>query len=477
MILTKRIFRYFLLGGISVQAAFGVSAEAVDCADTQTLMAYAHSGDQAGVQAYHTEQCPINISDSLGFTLYDVATLRGDTTMRQWLVDRHVAGANQYSPQMLRFIQTGLRFLNFDAGVVDGTMNEATREGIRDYQRHLGLAATGEIEPQWTSRFYQQLTRKMQQQLGQFGFSAGPADGILGDKTLSAMRAFRQARQLSPEDYPYIDDLLIYQLMIVENDARKEEIVEREKERQARLLAQQQAAKRAQAQRAAAAAARAREAERLRQTQTAEIAARQQAEADAALARQKEQARLAVRQQAAEAAKQRDLERLRNQQAQMQALQAQAKAEKTAREQAELKARMDKLVAEHEAAQARVRQAEAEKQRLANEQAQRERALARQQAQQTLQAQQAAARSAVPSARSVQTAQTRPQNAASRSGSRVFNKVSGRLVFASADGAQCTVGGQSIDGSWCRTYYPSGANRNCDAIVSNTGIVVSLRCK
>ena len=47
------------------------------------------------------------------------------------------------SREQTRQLQTALNAKGFDSGTPDGTMGPATRRGIRQYQRSLGLAADG----------------------------------------------------------------------------------------------------------------------------------------------------------------------------------------------------------------------------------------------------------------------------------------------------------------------------------------------
>jgi len=60
-----------------------------------------------------------------------------------------------------------------------------------------------------------------------------------------------------------------------------------------------------------------------------------------------------------------------------------------------------------------------------------------------------------------------------------FTRANGILSLGTSDGvlSSCSVGGRSIDIGWCQQYYPDGDGRQCSAVISNSGIVVSLTCK
>ncbi|MFC2305421.1 MAG: hypothetical protein ACFNT5_09735, partial [Cardiobacterium hominis] len=60
-----------------------------------------------------------------------------------------------------------------------------------------------------------------------------------------------------------------------------------------------------------------------------------------------------------------------------------------------------------------------------------------------------------------------------------FNRISGSLNM-SGNGSlvnNCAIGGQNIDPGWCQQYYPDGSGKQCNAVISGSGSVVSLTCK
>lgn len=501
------------------------SSDTFDCdAESAGIFQAARENKIDMLERYRKNNCNLAGADQRGFTAYDHAALSGNSKLADWLVQHKYANAGQYSPALIKLVQTGLRFINLDAGVIDGTMNAATKDGIEMFQKANKLKVDGKMSPEWMGVFYKAVAKKMQAVLGQLGYSAGSADGIIGQNTRSAMQAFRQERSMPQADYITIDDQLLYQLMMAENEANKKAIARRDAERQARQIAQQAAQRqelarrqeeakrraaeqRARAEEAAQAARAQREAEerqladRRAREQEARQAAAQQAQQQAAeqqAQREREAARLAEAMAAAEqrAQAEKDEQARRELEAQMQALEAQRRAQEQAAREAE-----QQRQAAQRAEEARVL---AEKQRLereaaavraAEEKARREAEAARQAELAAAKRAEEAAKAAREARREASTAfraaergqpvlassdiqvmgQSAPMASAGQPVSKTFNKISGRMNYQSA--TVCTIGGQPIEASWCQSYYPQSGGRQCDAIVSRTGVVVSILCR
>lgn len=482
---------------------------AANCQNSAALFTAAYAGNRSVIEDYAKSRCSLTVKDKEGFSLYDIAGLKGDSKLQQWLVTQHAAKQGGYSPAMIKLIQTGLRYLNTDAGPITGKMNNTTTAAIKKYQKSLAQQANGKISATWLPHFNQAIIKQVQRDLGSLGYKVGKPDGVMGGSTRNAVQSFRTKKKLG--NYNQIDDQFIYQLMMAQNDLQKKMIAQRDaKASQAAQKAQSQAKAKAQAaikaraeaqQAAAQAKVRAEQERRLQAErdaqatrivqQQAKIQQRVQAPvvvqpspptpiavantavttvvAEPSLstnpqssntvvqttkiniaeqARQAEAARQAqlAQQQAkqAEAARQAQLVQQQAQAAQQEAA-ARAKA---ARDQAELQAKMDALVAQRKAVE--IEKIQTTPQTQAFNQNIAPVSIARQ-----------------------------ANNSSAVGGVSVnkkFNKLSGVLVFTG--GAEnCRLGGQTIDASWCRTYYPSGVNKQCDAVVSKTGVVVSLRCK
>ena len=374
---------------------------AFDCPDTATLFAAAHGSNRKILENHLKHRCPIYKKDPRGFILYDVLTLKGDKAIVRRLSEKDAGRNSRYSMQMIRLLQTGLRFLGFDAGIVNGRMTDTTREGIRAYQKSLGVKADGVITPGWVAIFYRRLTRRMQSELDALGFRSGRADGIIGKNTRTAMQAFRRQRKMPEIDYPYIDDQLIYQLMMAKNEAYKREIKERD--RKQRAQAPHPPRKKA-------------EKVGLKQSTRRESAVKKSA---------------------------------------LPAKQAGEK-EKNAQKQVKLKHRLDRPIAKHEAAKAKVGQREA---------------IARQKLDQAKSLPQP-----VVTTTGKQAAPRPNSPIPTRTAGKGFKRLSGTLSYQDKS-TMCRIDGQRIDPNWCLTYHRNGNGRHCDAIISDSGIVVSLLCK
>lgn len=493
-------------------------AQALDCTDTATLFAAAYQRDNHVIEAYQSAQCPLDISNERGLGLYDVAALTGNTSLQSLLEQGHAAQKGKYSPALIRLIQTGMRYIDHDAGPIDGVFNQTTQQAVKAYQKSLGIKQSGSISGDWLPVFYVQITKQVQRDLNRLGFGGGAADGIIGANTQKAMRAFRTREKLDHPEFGQIDYQLMYQLMIADNERTKVAIEQREKEalaaQKAALAAQakakQEAEKRRRQAQAAekarheaeekAAALAAKEAEAARQAQLAQ----QQAQAaeqlrQAELAKQAETARQAqLSQQQAQAVEQvRQVELAKQAEAARQAQLAQQQAAEAAKhaqaaQQAEA-ARQAQLAQQQEAArQAEIARQQAEAARLASERAKQQEAAAKAQAEKAAAERRAQEERAKQEALARQTRLQSTSTAPTVSGNATatairssisggvrkgnFVTVSGTLVYTGGEN-HCHINGQKLDAGWCRTYFATGANKQCDAVISKTGTVLSLRCK
>lgn len=465
-------------------------AQALDCTDTATLFAAAYQRDNHVIEAYQSAQCPLDISNERGLGLYDVAALTGNTSLQSLLEQGHAAQKGKYSPALIRLIQTGMRYIDHDAGPIDGVFNQTTQQAVKAYQKSLGMKQSGGISGDWLSVFYVQITKQVQRDLNRLGFGGGAADGIIGANTQKAMRAFRTREKLDHPEFGQIDYQLMYQLMIADNERTKVAIEQREKE----ALAAQKAALAAQAK------AKQEAEKRRRQAQAAEKARREAEEKAAALAaKEAEAARQAqLAQQQAQAAEQvRQAELAKQAEAARQAQLAQQQAAEAAKraqaaQQAEA-ARQAQLAQQQEAArQAEIARQQAEAARLASERAKQQEAAAKAQAEKAAAERRAQEERAKQEALARQTRLQSTSTAPTVSGNATatairssisggvrkgnFVTVSGTLVYTGGEN-HCHINGQKLDAGWCRTYFATGANKQCDAVISKTGTVLSLRCK
>lgn len=126
----------------------------------------------------------------------------------------------------VRAIQQALAKLGLQAGPVDGVWGERTVSAIGNLQRARNMPASGELDahtlaalgflPASAERAAARRSgqvlgaadldpaaiRMIQQALAQRGFLTGTADGVWGENTVGAMRAFQRAQGLEPAGDP-----------------------------------------------------------------------------------------------------------------------------------------------------------------------------------------------------------------------------------------------------------------------------------
>jgi len=134
---------------------------------------------------------------------------------------------------LVRQIQTELQGLGYYSGAASGSADDRTKAAIIAYERANGMSADGKASRQVLDHILYakhiaeaaQFTastapvapsedvRKVQKALAGLGFDAGPADGVMGDKTRQAIRDFQTYRGLPATGV--IDAMLARELGIV----------------------------------------------------------------------------------------------------------------------------------------------------------------------------------------------------------------------------------------------------------------------
>ena len=106
------------------------------------------------------------------------------------------------SKRLLIDIQTELRRRGYDVPVVNGSLDERTKQAIADYQRAEGLLVTAEPSELLLARIRstdaasdglsrREMIKQIQANLNDRGYSAGPPDGLLGRSTQDAIRTYQ----------------------------------------------------------------------------------------------------------------------------------------------------------------------------------------------------------------------------------------------------------------------------------------------
>ena len=460
------------------------------CGDERlAALSAAREGKLDALKKYADKKCPFNITDTSGLTPYDLATLNGHKNISDWLVQNKHAQKNQHSSAYTKTLQTGLNFLGYNAGPANGKPSAATTNAIKAYQKANGLAANGKTDASWLPGFNSQINKKLQQKLRAQGYDTGGSKGIIGAKTQNAIQEYRKKHKLGSNDNPQ-DSQLLAQLMNGDKPAAKTKETAAKRppatiaapERDNSRDAEQRATEAAEQQQAEAIARRqVEEAQRPPQIPlapppvaidrnaanqaTANLERQVEAERQASLARQEAERRRLVAEQAT-----------RQAEAQRRAEAAQLNAE-LARQTAERQS-AERLAAEQAAQKAEAERARfrAEAQRRAEEIAREQSAAVRPAASAPVLAQ----NTPRPAPATTAAVATAPATALNKPhGKTRFNRISGSLNM-SGNGSlvnNCAIGGQNIDPGWCQQYYPDGSGKQCNAVISGSGSVVSLTCK
>ena len=180
--------RFFLFLTLAL-AAVGHAADS--CSPVQLAWA-----DQLG--KLRSGSCNLKQRDGAGLNLYDIAGLNGNGEMQKYLASK---GVGQYSPALQRLVSTGLRYLGHGGA-----------DAVKSYQRANGFPVNGKLSYGWLSRFYRDLTRKVQSDLAGRGYKVGSADGLMGNSTVEALQDFRRQNKLAAVSYRHLDEPLLARL-------------------------------------------------------------------------------------------------------------------------------------------------------------------------------------------------------------------------------------------------------------------------
>lgn len=97
----------------------------------------------------------------------------------------------------IRFAQAGLRTLGHRIGKVDGMFGSKTANAIKKFQTKYKLSVSGEIDKKTQAQMDTIFLKETQRKLNFLGYNVGKPDGKMGNKTLKALKSYREKHELS----------------------------------------------------------------------------------------------------------------------------------------------------------------------------------------------------------------------------------------------------------------------------------------
>lgn len=178
----------------------------------------ARAGDLDTLRQYRFEGKDLFIPDERGFKPYELAALHADPETKAglrkqvevmlWLKE-YKPEKHRYGKATIQLIQAGLNAFGYEVGKPDGVLGKRTIDAIKAYQKANKLAETGRPGPQWLGIFYQDILKDTQFKLTHLGYDTKGTDGLMGKNTRAAILAYRDKAALSNPDYIHLDYLLL----------------------------------------------------------------------------------------------------------------------------------------------------------------------------------------------------------------------------------------------------------------------------
>ncbi len=178
----------------------------------------ARRADLDTLRKYRFENKDLYQPDARGFIPYELVALHanvGDTEdlrkhveVMLWLKELN-ASKHRYGSATIKLIQTGLKTLGYNISSTDGMLGKRTVTAIKAYQSKNKFAITGRLGPHWLGAFYRDVIKKLQQNLAELEGKTVRSDGLLGKYTQSLLLKYRKKYQLADPNYPYIDALIV----------------------------------------------------------------------------------------------------------------------------------------------------------------------------------------------------------------------------------------------------------------------------
>lgn len=116
------------------------------------------------------------------------------------------ASESKLSTATIVDIQKGLRARGYRIDSLNGRVDAQTRDAIQEYQRDSGTRVDGEASIDLAEALQdgfdayeptREDIQQVQQRLNRLGYSAGPADGVMGPSTRKAVRDYRSSKDLT----------------------------------------------------------------------------------------------------------------------------------------------------------------------------------------------------------------------------------------------------------------------------------------
>lgn len=96
----------------------------------------------------------------------------------------------------VEYLQKALVVFGHLNGSIDGSFGAKTLAAVKEYQRENGLTVDGNAGPNTLNSLVGK-AKKLQQDLKKLGYYNGSIDGVLGDATVSAVKAYQRANSLT----------------------------------------------------------------------------------------------------------------------------------------------------------------------------------------------------------------------------------------------------------------------------------------
>jgi len=104
---------------------------------------------------------------------------------------------SETSREIVQQVQTALAARGYDPGPTDGLMGARTIRAIRLYQAQAGLRVDGKATQGLANHLRRETVKKVQRMLAERGYDAGSADGFAGRKTRTAIRRYQEQAGLN----------------------------------------------------------------------------------------------------------------------------------------------------------------------------------------------------------------------------------------------------------------------------------------